>query len=199
MSSDKAAHAYLVRIPVSDRAGPYACHQRVYEVCGREARPLWRRCPSYVLALSRSEPQGFPKRAFRPAPRIGQSTRFDLLAEAAVAKKRAGQERGRRCDPILEARIADPSRSYPDLAREFGRSWLERKGERNGFELVSLDRSDYEVLEFTRSGKPVRLGTVRLAGSLCVTDAELFASAMLNGLGHGKAWGCGFLLCFGAR
>jgi hypothetical protein len=31
-----------------------------------------------------------------------------------------------------------------------------------------------------------------------VTDADQFAAAMLNGIGHGKAWGCGLLLCFGS-
>jgi CRISPR-associated protein Cas6/Cse3/CasE subtype I-E len=198
MSSSDSASTYLVRIPLSDRVGIYGAHQAVYEACGRESRPLWRRSPGYVLALSSVAPIGLESRPYSPAPRVGQETRFDLLAEVSIARKTDGQQRGRRSDPILEARFANPDKPYAELANEIGRTWLCRQGERLGFELLDLDRCDYEVIEFVRMKKPVRIGAVRYAGRLRVTDKEKFTTAMLNGIGHSKAWGCGLLLCFGA-
>ena len=150
--SSNSVSAHLVRIPVSDRVGTYACHQKVYEACGRNSRPLWRRCPGYVLALSREKPDGYSTRPYSPTPRVGQTTRFDLLAELSVAKKKDGGERGRRCDPILEARLVNPRRSYAELAAEFGRPWLERQGAQHGFDVLDLDRCEYEVIEFVRTG-----------------------------------------------
>ena len=140
MPNNRLAGAYLVKIPVAARMGTYACHQRVYEACGREIRPLWRRTPEYLLAVSRRAPDGLDSRAYAPAPREGLESRFDLLAEIAVAKKRRGEERGRRCDPIFEAHLAQPKKSYAELAEEFGRPWLDRQGKRLGFEVLSLDR-----------------------------------------------------------
>lgn len=198
MVSSGVSPSVMVRIPISDRLGTYACHQKVYEVCGRENRPLWRRCPGYLLALSRSMPVGHEIRPYAPAPISGQETAFDLLAEVSVSKRKDGQDRSRRCDPILEARIADPGRSYAELAVELGVPWLERQGGRLGFELVNVDRCEYEAIEFVRQRKPVRLGAVRFSGRLRVTDPGPFSRAMLEGVGHGKAWGCGLLLCFGS-
>lgn len=198
MGSDGRPSAFLVRIPVSERTGVYACHRKVYEVCGRESRPLWRRVPGYVLALSRHQPDGLEARPYSPAPKIGQETRFDLVAEIAVAKKKPGQSRGRRGDPVLEARLTRPSRSYAEVAQEIGPAWLARQGSRHGFSVISLDRCEYEVIEFVREKVDVRVGAIRYSGRLRVTNAQDFAAAMLRGIGHGKAWGCGMLLCFGA-
>jgi CRISPR system Cascade subunit CasE len=118
-----------------------------------------------------------------------------LLAEVVVAKKSDGRSRGKRVDPVLEARIANPSRPYAQLAREHGTKWLQRRAEAFGFDIAELERCDYEVMEFVREGQPIRLSTINFAGRLRVTDPERFRAALLQGVGHGKAWGCGLLLC----
>jgi CRISPR system Cascade subunit CasE len=151
-----------------------------------------------LLALTKGAPPGVESRPYAPAPSVAQETRFDLVAEITAARRKAGQTESRRCDPVLEARFANPRRSYADLALEVGRPWLERQGRRLGFDLVDLHGCDYEVVEFVRQGRPLRIGTVRFAGRLRVTEPVKFTSAMLDGIGHGKAWGCGLLLCFGA-
>ena len=197
MADAPIAPAFLVRIPISDRAGHYACHRKVYEICDRSTRPLWRRCPGYILALTRVAPESVESRPYSPAPTVGQETRFDLVAEITAARRKEGQTESRRCDPVLEARFANPHRSYAELAADIGRPWLERRGQRLGFELLDLHRCEYEVVEFVRQSQPLRVGAVRYAGRLRVTGPTKFTSAMLDGIGHGKAWGCGLLLCFG--
>lgn len=188
---------FLVRIPVNDRDGPYKCHQKVYEVCGSQPRPIWRRCPGYVIALAEKAPDGYQVKLYDPQPSEGRVTRFDLFAEVSVAKSRDGSTRSSRKDPILEYRFSNKAKSYAELARDIGGAWLAARGERLGFQVIDLEQADYEVIEFQRKGSPVRIGAVRFKGSLKVTNPGEFQKAMLEGVGHSKAWGLGFLLCFG--
>jgi CRISPR system Cascade subunit CasE len=44
-----------------------------------------------------------------------------------------------------------------------------------------------------RDAKPIRISTVDLTGVLEVTEAERVRRALLYGLGHAKAFGCGLL------
>ncbi|NDD12084.1 MAG: type I-E CRISPR-associated protein Cas6/Cse3/CasE [Betaproteobacteria bacterium] len=188
--------AVLIKVPVAERAGVVSCHQKVYDLVGRQDRPLWRKCPGYLLVLARSAPGGFESKPYDPQPVIGQESTFDLLAEISVSKQLTKEGRGRRVDPILDARKRDPARSYDELASEIGGEWLKRRSVRLGFELISLVRHDYEVIEFVRQRQMVRIGAIRYAGTLRVSNSEQFKHTMLYGIGHSKAWGLGLLLCF---
>lgn len=188
---------HLSRVEVSGRAGIYSVHKLIHEAVGKESRPLWRLCSGYALVLSPTPVSGCPSRVFEPSPLVGQETRFDLLAEVSISRKKEGALRSKRVDPILEARFASPTKSYAEITREVGGAWLDRQGLRLGFEVLSLQQADYQVIEFMRRGQPIRLGAVRFAGRLRITDADAFKSAMQTGIGHSKAWGCGLLLCFG--
>jgi len=160
-----------------------------------DPRPLWRRGSGYVLVLAKVPAVGAPARPYDPAPTTGRVTRFDLLAEVSRAKTCEGGTRSTRVDLILEARNADRSRNYPVLAREAGTRWLAERGRRCGFELLEVNRADYEVAEFLRRGHPVRIGGVRFSGVLKVSDSEAMKRALLQGIGHCKAWGFGLLIC----
>jgi CRISPR system Cascade subunit CasE len=140
--------------------------------------------------------RGCPSRPFDPSPAVAQEIRFDLLAEVSVARKRDGSTRGVRSDPILEARMAERSQSYSTLARSIGGVWLARQGERHGFEVLQLDRCEYQTVEFRRQEQSLRVGAVAFNGRLRILDPARFRHAMLTGVGHGKAWGLGLLLCF---
>lgn len=187
---------FLVRIPIGNRDGPYKCHQRVYEVCGGHSRPVWRRCSGYLIALADTAPFGLEVKSYDPQPRLGQVTRFDLFAEVSVSKKKEGATRSSRADPILESRFENKQKKYGELAHDLGGAWLNRQGQRVGFEVLNLERADYEVVEFRKSNTNVRIGAVRFSGQLKVTEPSGFRKAMLEGLGHSKAWGLGMLLCF---
>jgi CRISPR system Cascade subunit CasE len=188
---------YLSKLSLSDRVGPYAAHRKVYAECREDPRPLWRRCPGYALVLSAQPVKDVPSRLYDPHPRSGEVVGFDLLAEITISRKAdvTDRARGRRVDPVLEGRFAAPQRPYAELAREHGTKWLTRKAQWHGFEIMRLDGCDYDVLEFVRDKKPIRIGTIRFSGRLRIADADKFREAMLTGIGHGKAWGCGLLIC----
>ena len=127
----------------------------------------------------------------------GSSWNFRLVATPTRAVKAEGAKRSKRI-PIVK----DEDRI----------SWLASRAEGWGFEIpqVSVNPSAGEVndlavaivekerIRFQRgkSGKPgslVTLNRVAFEGILTVKDPELLRSAMLNGLGAAKAYGCGLL------
>lgn len=91
--------------------------------------------------------------------------------------------------------------------------WLNRQAERQGFSLVhqSLDRlsaasgepvsvlspttrvSRSEVLRFEKGTHTVTLRTATFDGLLAVTGAQAFRRVLSNGIGSGRAYGCGLL------
>ena len=127
------------------------------------------------------------------AVQAGQSFRFRLRANPckSVAGKRQGLV-------------------HPDAQR----AWLARKGEQHGFALPESATPDYfdfmqspqacaypdvrvshESLLTGRqhSGNTIRVYSVLFEGRLTVSDTDLFKSALVSGIGHGKALGLGLL------
>jgi CRISPR system Cascade subunit CasE len=125
-------------------------------------------------------------------PRIsaGQRLRFDLMAQVTVDRD------GKRRDPVLEARIAEPASRYDEIAQDLGTDWLRRREESAGFRAEELHTTEYDVLDFVRpqDRRHVRLGVIRFTGILRCLDSDRMRRTLLSGLGHGKAWGCGLLL-----
>jgi CRISPR system Cascade subunit CasE len=73
-------------------------------------------------------------------------------------------------------------------------AWLNRKGEQNGFSLISIHRSEERMLSGkVRNGYPIRVFSVLYDGIMAVTDAERFQIAIAMGIGHAKAMGLGLL------
>lgn len=76
------------------------------------------------------------------------------------------------------------------------RAWLVRKGESNGFK---LNESDFAIVtksqvSFLKKGiRRVTLQSVRYEGVLEITDVGTFRSALVNGIGRGKAYGLGLM------
>lgn len=198
MAADSVPPLYLSRFDLPaqrSQAGAFALHQKIYEALGHEMRPLWRRFPDAVLVAAPKPMPGCHASPYGAMSRVGHVSRFDLLAEISVARRREGENRGRRVDPILEARLALPRRSYRELVREIALPWLERKSTDLGFEVIAVDQIEYSPFEIIRRRKRIRIGAVRFAGELRVIDPQVFHDALRTGVGHGKAWGCGLLLC----
>ena len=127
----------------------------------------------------------------------GSSWNFRLVATPTRAVKSEGAKRSKRI-PI----VRDEDRIQ----------WLASRAEGWGFEIpqVSVNLSEggatdlavaiveKERIRFQRgkAGKPgslVTLNRVAFEGILTVKDPDLLRSAMLNGLGAAKAYGCGLL------
>jgi hypothetical protein len=187
---------FLVKVPIHKLRGPYLAHKAVYEAVGG-GRPVWRRYADHAIVVADRPSDIHPSKEYDPSPTNGQRLRIDLVAEISKADgKPAPGERSPRIDPVLQAWLAsDKQGSWKELGLVHGTTWLEKRQETHGFEIEQIDAADYSTLEFEREGRSVCLGTVAFSAIVKVSKAEKFKIAMLNGLGRGKAWGLGLLLC----
>lgn len=73
--------------------------------------------------------------------------------------------------------------------------WFSEKTPSHGFEVVpgTLQINSIKVDRFTKGNSSITLGKANLAGLLYVRDRDQFIRAVRNGIGRGKAFGCGLL------
>lgn len=96
-------------------------------------------------------------------------------------------------------------RRYGHVTEAQQRQWLLDRCEVNGFIIPALqtnigdnlDRAlvthDRTIRTFRRKGRPVTIAMASFSGSLEIVDADLLRSALTNGIGRAKAYGCGLL------
>ncbi len=105
----------------------------------------------------------------------------------------------RLCANPVVARVAGEKRSnVKAFCREEEQiGWLLARAEKHGF---TLNRKDVCVLGdrwliFTKGGNgpKVRIRQVTFGGVLTITDAETFRQMLCEGIGKGKAYGCGMM------
>ncbi len=71
--------------------------------------------------------------------------------------------------------------------------WLKDRLKRNGAEVVSCDISACKNNRISKHRHGITLYTVQFDGVLKILDSEAVKKALVNGIGHGKAYGCGLL------
>lgn len=180
--------------------------------------------PALVYTVSSRAPQAphpawrVDTREYAPQVAVGQCLRFELRANPVRSIRSDGGTRSARHDVVMHAKkqrmaangvqrwsqmqaeTVDPT--Y-ELVHSAVSDWLlggdgkDGVAARNGFAVLddSLQVDAYLQHRFPRRGaEPIRLSTVDLSGVLQVQDAERFGKALLAGVGHGKAFGCGLLL-----
>lgn len=151
---------------------------------------------------------------YTPEIEAGTTLQFTLRANPVVNHARDGKHK--RDDVVMsekkkimarhgaknwgEVPTADASPLY-ELAEVQGLAWLKAAGQRQGFVPGSVEVGSYmrhRLKPGTSHDRNARevifLSTLDFAGELTVTDPTLFQQALLNGVGHGKAFGCGLLL-----
>ena len=114
--------------------------------------------------------------------REGQAFRFDLLAMPSQKIAMKGNKNSRRTTLRTEQERL---------------SWLQRKGEQNGFVLLSAQEREPVRLAGQHSaenGGRMYWGAYHYTGALQITDSRLFRQAVSQGVGPGKAYGLGMLL-----
>lgn len=145
---------------------------------------------------------------------IWDSVPYEQLLDRLVA----GQQWGFRlaANPVGRGSTSGGQRPrgkiLPHVTPEQQEQWLMRKADAHGFhirgsapdglkdsvpDLAVTSRSDDRFGrregENPRSRSLVTVRRVQFDGSLIVTDAELLRSALINGIGRAKAYGCGLL------
>lgn len=180
--------------------------------------------PALVYTVSARAPQAphpawrVDTREYAPQVAVGQCLRFELRVNPVRSIRSDGGARSVRHDVVMHAKkqrmaangvqhwkqmqaeTVDPT--Y-ELVHSAVSDWLlggdgkDGVAARNGFAVLddSLQVDAYLQHRFPRRGaEPIRLSTVDLSGVLQVQDAERFRKALLGGVGHAKAFGCGLLL-----
>jgi CRISPR system Cascade subunit CasE len=147
---------------------------------------------------------------FAPALAPGDRLAFALRANPVVTRPDPGSGRPRRHDVVMDRLHALPEGSRADsrLAATLvaGRAWLEAQGERAGFRLVAdsgpdeprprlrVDGYDQILMARGRGQRPIRFSVLDLEGEIEVEAPDLFLSALGQGFGKAKAFGCGLML-----
>lgn len=74
-------------------------------------------------------------------------------------------------------------------------AWLGRQANQHGFELCGVDVIPTPNVFGKKMGEKalIRLVTVLYQGTLKITDSDHFMTAMQQGIGRGRAYGCGLL------
>ena len=127
--------------------------------------------PRYLMEIQEPNPWVKP---YKPVFSVGQRLYFRLRANPTV--KRAGKRLG--------------------LYREEDQwAWLRRKAERGGFAVLGANITWQEQVRGARrpAGHVLCLLAVQFDGLLEVSEPERFLASIRNGLGSGKAFGCGLL------
>ncbi len=146
---------------------------------------------AYAPNLTQGEPLAFELRA-NPVVTIrsanGKAARHDVVM----------QEKTRLLKERQLTRWADwhtPDRpSLHDLVQRTCSQWLLARCERLG---MTIDEGTLRVEGYEQQrGKngELRFSTVDFSGNLRVADAAALLAALLDGIGHAKAFGCGLLL-----
>ncbi len=140
---------------------------------------------------------------FAPDMRSGDRLAFKLRVNPTVARGGVKDQRGKRHDVVMDAKLRMgwkdlPMKDRPSLAHvayEAGVSWLLGRQERLG---ARFDEHELRVNGYRnwrqRTGKGITLSTLDYEGTLTVTDADRFVAELFKGIGPAKAFGCGLLL-----
>jgi CRISPR system Cascade subunit CasE len=136
---------------------------------------------------------------FAPVLAEGDRLGFILRANAVVTRKDV-TGRPQRHDVVMDrlhkldpgARAAE-RRSAID---EAGRAWLDGQAQRHGFHAEKgLSVDGYHTAEIERSGhRPVSFSTLDFSGIITIVQPHLFVSAIAQGFGKAKSFGCGLML-----
>ena len=139
---------------------------------------------------------------FAPALEPGDRLRFSLRANPVVRRRESTHLRSAKHDVVMDALRARPSGDRAvyrrSAIREQGFLWLQRQGNRAGFEVriddVHVEGYQQHRLGRSRSAPPMSYSTVDFAGVLAVRDPAALLADIARGFGATKAYGCGLML-----
>ncbi len=161
-------------------------------------RSLWRIDPlggGLVLLLQSQTP---PTR-ISFAPDDWETRPYGVLLD----KIQAGQVwRFRLCaNPVHSVKTSKESRGkvFAHVTVDQQKEWLLKKAQSHGFSICRtgdnhlFDVVERDIKKFKRQEARVTLATAVFEGVLQIDDASLFCDKLKNGIGRGRAYGCGLL------
>jgi len=166
--------------------------------------------PTYFVVSLR--PPGDPgilwqvqSKDYAPVIQRGQSLAFSLRTNPVVTRKNQAGKPARH-DVVMDLKKRSGYKDKPAgerpslgwLAQKAGIEWLQRRSDANGFaidpEQVRVDGYRRHRSRKAHTKHPIEYSTLDFDGMLEITDLEKFQSALFNGIGPAKGFGCGLLL-----
>lgn len=136
---------------------------------------------------------------YAPKPMAGERYSFILRANPAISISQ-GNRQSIRADAVMHAKRTAKRDGKPwgrDEEAEAALAWLYKRDEAIG---VRFDRENCHTLNYVqatlphKNGESVEFSTVDYEGAFEVTDAGRLMTALFNGIGKAKAFGCGLML-----
>lgn len=166
-------------------------------------RPLWRvdahdplRPTLYVVSANRPDLTHLQEQAGWPSQDVTESAVYDSFLERLAP----GQIWSFRltANPTHRTTIGDSSKVVAHVTVNQQLQWLLGRAERLGVSFGTADRPSVQVVgrdlrRFARKGATVTLGTATFAGRLQVESAAALRTALIEGIGRAKAYGCGLM------
>lgn len=121
---------------------------------------------------------------------VGQHWAFRLRANPV---RKVRKDKGRRENPAVVGKIMGEVTADQQL------KWLSDRAERYGFSIdgdgdnLQCQVKNRRKERFRHGDGTVTLSTAQFDGTLTVTDADLFRTALTHGIGRAKGFGCGLL------
>ncbi len=135
---------------------------------------------------------------FEPNLRSGDRLHFVLRTNATRTRKQPDGSK-LRADVVMDRLHAVDANRRAEKRQEFAMAaaedWMKGQGERCGFRPLETLVESYRTLDLKRRhGRRATLGILDLGGRIEVTDPGVYLSALAQGFGRAKAWGCGLML-----
>lgn len=155
----------------------------------------------YVVSKTVPDLTHVDEQAGWPSRRMAESAPYDgFLAQLAAGQTWAFRTtvnpthrvlRNGRWQVLAHVTVAQQTRWLQDRAESLGVRWASsRDDDPDAPSFVLAGRS---VRSFKREKATVTLAMATFDGLLEVTDADLLRSALIGGIGRGKAYGCGLM------
>lgn len=215
---DASSMAMIDLLSPSDRGRALNTqHQLVWSLFANENSSeskrdfIWREDNSSYLILSKQTPHDhhnlfdIKTTPFLPEIETNSICRFRLRSNATICRTTnvgTGRKQKRHdvvMDKIHALELLDKKQDRAALREqaigEASTSWLERLGQRSGFELKELMGAQYTTVQIPRKkNRKAQLGILDLEGFLRVDNPDIFLNSMAAGFGRAKAFGCGLML-----
>lgn len=154
----------------------------------------------YVVSARPAVPQAglleVQSKPYEPHVESGEFLHFDLRVNPTVSQRVEGG-RSQRHDVLMHAkRLTVPGEGRLAAVEAAGRDWIVDRANNWGLD-VNVDallQSGYCQHRLRHKGRRIEFSSLDFQGLARVTDPERLRRALLDGVGHAKAFGCGLLL-----
>ncbi|MCL2865059.1 MAG: type I-E CRISPR-associated protein Cas6/Cse3/CasE [Lachnospiraceae bacterium] len=183
-------------------SSPQILHAMVEGCFSQKNRTLWRldslNGQLYLLVVSKYEPN-FESLQVQLCENgeIGLIKNYSsFLAKIENGQKLRFRFRGNPVYNVVQNK-GERGKVKPHMSEKHKRAWFLKISEKNGFVLeensfIMVDTGQQRFYKQVKHNR-VELSHATFEGILTVTDSEKFVTAMIHGIGRGKAYGCGMM------